>query len=414
MLFNFSVLLSEACRQGDLTPIKQVDPWLLTEMEVQAQLWVMDQHAKFGSMPTFQMLRDHPDHGVLATMTYSGVDLRLALGNTLDYLVKRKAEMGMSELAELAELEGSYPITKLSAMVQRLRGIGLVDHESLVDADLDAIFAQKELEKGLDFGFTGLDTSINSILPGEVCLLAARTGVGKSAIVCHVAPRWALAGKRVLLVSCEMPPAALMQRMYGFLGGFNPKLFRQADEKAQLDSMVARTKSAVGDIAEAGGDIVFPRDRSLTLQALETGIVELRPDVVIVDGVYLLRASTVGRDAASWERTKAASNALKQMALEYQLPFFTTTQFKRAGKDDDFDLEDLAYSDALGQDADIVISAIHDETCHTAHRLLMEVIKNRSGEMGGRSQVDVNWGTGKVSDVPFTNATLALKGKATT
>ncbi len=278
----------------------------------------------------------------------------------------------------------------------------------MLTTDLDAMFDTSGLVNGLTFGLQGIDDAVSFLLPGEVMVWAARLGTGKSVVVCYEAVRWADLGKKVLVVSCEMTPDQLLHRVYAMLGGFNPKLFRQPHLVNVLRSHMQTVKDRLADIRAEGGDIVFPRDRRLTLEALETAIVEEQPDVVMVDGVYLLKASEANRDAASWERTMLASNGTKQLALEYNIPFMNTSQFKRGDKTAGFDPQDLAYSDAIGQDADMVVALSRDDEQVTCHRLVAEVIKNRSGAQFGRSQFDVDWEAMTVTDVPWTRTTLKL------
>jgi hypothetical protein len=80
---------------------------------------------------------------------------------------------------------------------------------------------------------------------------------------------------------------------------------------------------------------------------------------------------------ARWENVAAVSNSLKQAALDLKLPVLGSTQIKRVGGKTDYDPEDIAYSDALGQDADFLIALNPSKA--VKQRIEVQLIKNRYG-----------------------------------
>lgn len=413
MPIAFKHLLSEALRVGDLTQVKMINPFILSEEEVKVRSWVLDSITKYGAPPTLKMLKEHPDFGGFADPSHKGTDLRVLLGNALEYHVnKRIQEIIVECQLKAMESGGKFPLDMLLQATRKAKSCLHVEHDALSTADLDAIFSQKELENGITFGLESLDLGIGMIAPGEILLLAARTGVGKSAIVCHAAAKWASEGKKVLVVSSEMSPAEILKRIFSFLASFNARAFRDVTKKAELEDHKKKAADMIKIIVAGGGDIIFPRERSMNIYSVEAAIAEQEPDVVIIDGVYLLKADTE-RGAADWMRVKAVSNAIKQMCLEYKLPIMTTTQFKRGNTTGEPDIEDLAYSDALGQDADMIVAMQFDQERTMGHNVILEIIKNRAGEMGGKSQIEIDWARGKVIDHPWESKTIQLVGGVT-
>ena len=57
---------------------------------------------------------------------------------------------------------------------------------------------------GFQFGFQALDTKLPRSKPGDLLLIGAPSGGGKSTILRNLVLRWLLAGHRVALISCEM------------------------------------------------------------------------------------------------------------------------------------------------------------------------------------------------------------------
>jgi len=58
-------------------------------------------------------------------------------------------------------------------------------------------------EKAISFGNTFLDASLFGILPNDLILIGAGTGVGKTALSCEIAKNVAQSGKRVLFIALE-------------------------------------------------------------------------------------------------------------------------------------------------------------------------------------------------------------------
>jgi replicative DNA helicase len=67
------------------------------------------------------------------------------------------------------------------------------------------------------------------------------------------------------------------------------------------------------------------------------------------------------------------------MALECHIPVIATTQIKRGAKAEVYDPEDIAYSDAIGQDADFILAIKNVPSSTSKHRSEMQLIKNRQG-----------------------------------
>jgi len=66
---------------------------------------------------------------------------------------------------------------------------------------------------GLFTGIESLDSGIGGLFPGELFILAARPGVGKTALACQIAENVAGCGNLVLFCSLEMSDVELITRM---------------------------------------------------------------------------------------------------------------------------------------------------------------------------------------------------------
>ena len=115
---------------------------------------------------------------------------------------------------------------------------------------------------------------------------------------------------------------------------------------------------------------------------------QLAVDIIIIDGVHLMRPER--KFMARWERVAEVSNTLKQGALELGIPILGVSQVKRIGGKTRLDVEDIAYSDALGQDADVVLGIMQEEE---KDRITLELIKNRFGTALLGVSIRIDWKT---------------------
>jgi hypothetical protein len=97
------------------------------------------------------------------------------------------------------------------------------------------------------------------------------------------------------------------------------------------------------------------------------------PDLIMVDGIYLM---SDGKADSQWEKITGVSRELKQIAEGEGKPLLGIHQASRkaigAGR---IDVEHVAYSDALAQDADLLLAINKEED----ESIFVECIKNRWG-----------------------------------
>lgn len=102
----------------------------------------------------------------------------------------------------------------------------------------------------------------------------------------------------------------------------------------------------------AGGD---------NIRWVQSKVVKHKPDVVIIDGLYLLAG--INKVKSDEERVRSISRDARQMVLDTGIPLIATMQATRAAaKHSDANLNEIAYSDALAQDATAAIRCINEKT----------------------------------------------------
>ena len=104
-----------------------------------------------------------------------------------------------------------------------------------------------------------------------------------------------------------------------------------------------------------------------------------KPDVVMIDGVYMMRMDNRSSFDLTWTNIAAIFNELRQMSLGYNIPIFGVTQLGRATNEMDPDVTDLSYADFIGQVATVALLLSHPSNWLPSYRQL-KIAKNRDGD----------------------------------
>lgn len=190
-------------------------------------------------------------------------------------------------------------------------------------------------------------------MPGELVVLAARPGLGKTALAADVALDAAWRGSGVLFVSCEMSDESLAYRMISRVGHIDGRFFRDGAEatpqvRGAIEAAMSKLESLPLAIVEKSTVPMCPRE----VRRLARGVKGL--GLVVVDYLQLLHPD---EKSNSREREVAEmSRAFKQLALDLQVPVLLLSQLNRASEEGrEPRVSDLRESGAIEQDADIVL-----------------------------------------------------------
>lgn len=406
-------IITESVLQGDLSYLQRIPMMLMMEGEQKVVKFIFAYQRRYGRPPSLdRMAREEWALPYLREPLSVPLPLQDVLDFTMETMRTRYVTIELSRLNDLAESTGSFPMGQFMQVAKLITSTTSDKHVSLDDFDRDDMYQEESSERGITLGFDILDEAMGGVFNGEMLTLVARPGVGKTQLLVQWAVRWAMQGMKVLVASMEMPPRQMVHRIDGVLGGFNPRIFRKARREG-IDELRAKVNRKLSIMHELGGNIMFTNNSELTLQGIKAAADSLAPDIIIVDGIYLLRTDD-NTKAAGWERVKQASNGLKLMALDVNVPVIATSQLGRREKGASATvpaLDDIAYSDSIGQDSDFVVGLQDDNDVLGAKNLF--VIKDRHGESLNVSQLyRYNWDLMETVDVaPTIVSGMALRLK---
>lgn len=224
--------------------------------------------------------------------------------------------------------------------------------------EITALAEQKNSMAGVPTGFKDVDDLFHGLRGGDLVILAARPGVGKTSFALNLAVNAAKAHSSVAFFSLEMSAGQLVQRILC------------AEARLSL-SKVRSGFIAEGDwtaIAEATNtlsklDLYIDDSPGLSiLEARAKARRELRhaqgKGLIVVDYLQLMQPPQVRRDGNRAVEVGEISRGLKVLAKEMDMPVLALSQLSRAvemrGKKRPM-LSDLRESGSIEQDADIVM-----------------------------------------------------------
>ena len=253
-------------------------------------------------------------------------------------------------------------------------------------ADLEKLSTTKGEITGIPTGYYELDKITSGFHPHELIIIAARPGMGKTAIALNLVTNIAINSKKtVALFNMEMGAEQLTTRMISSVGQVEGNKLKtgsleHADWKRinEAISRLSNTKIFIDDTA--GITVGEIRAKCRRLAASPNGL-----DIVVIDYLTLIQGSS--KNGSNRQQEVAdISRALKTMAMELDVPVIALSQLSR-GIEQRTDkkpmLSDLRESGAIEQDADIV-AFLHcsDEEREKQNSLMEFVIrKHRNGPL---------------------------------
>lgn len=256
-------------------------------------------------------------------------------------------------------------------------------------ADLEALAAKKSDITGIPTGFYDLDKITSGFHPHQLIIIAARPGMGKTAVALNMATNMAIQAKKsVAIFNMEMGAEQLATRMLSSVGQVTGDKLKtgnlEHNDWKKLNEAISRlsdTRLFIDD--NAGQTVSEIRSKCRRLKASPSGL-----DIVIIDYLTLIQSANKGGSTGQNRQQEVSdiSRALKTMAMELEIPVIALSQLSRGieqRQDKKPMLSDLRESGAIEQDADMV-AFLHcsDEEREKEDSLMEFVIrKHRNGPL---------------------------------
>lgn len=293
------------------------------------------------------------------------------------------SSMSFDESGDVRQILDSAEQKVFSLAQQHLRQVFVPVKDILSESfdRLDELHKSVGAMRGVPTGFSELDNVLAGMQDSNLLILAARPGVGKTALALNIAQ--AAAYKHRLPVgffSLEMSREELMDRL----------LVSQAEIDAWKmktghlnEDEFTKLSDAMGELYETplyiddtpGASILEMRTKARRLQA-EHGL-----KLIIVDYLQLARPSRNMDNRV--QEVSEISQGLKNMARELKVPVLALSQLSRNVESRGIkkpQLADLRESGAIEQDADVVMF-LWRENDEDLESMTLDIAKHRNGAL---------------------------------
>lgn len=294
------------------------------------------------------------------------------------------------------QLNGDKPLDALEALKETILRLHLHGHKGkVVDYAAEGFDvvqtaynqANTGLDTGLSFGWPYLDRMTAGLQGGDVVSFVGRPGLGKTYMLLFGALHAWSQGLTPLFVSMEIKPLGIMQRLAAMdavvpitglkQGALSSGTLAKVRKKLKSNQGKASFWLVDGAVTSTMDDLIMYAQ-------------QFKPDVLYIDGAYLVRSSNPR--LPRWERvTENAERIKSELAEKLNIPVIVSYQFNRkstAKENKEPGLENIAYSDAIGQLSSVVLGLMEEESVETLEKRHIWVLKGRNGERG---EFDIHW-----------------------
>lgn len=263
-----------------------------------------------------------------------------------------ESEQDVHELLDRAE-------SKIFNISEKMVGQSYVHIKHVVKDTIelvDKLFDRKEHITGLPTGFTDLDEATTGFHPGDLVVIGARPGMGKTAFCLNIMTHAAIEEKMPMAIfSLEMTKEQLVLRMLCAEAEVDSKAVRSGyhskEDYRKLVNSAGRLADAPIYIDDSFNSVLDIRAKARRLKA-EHGL-----GLIIID--YLQLMSGVGAYTAREQVISDISRSLKALAKDLSVPVIVISQLNRScetrGDNKRPLIADLRESGAIEQDADTIL-----------------------------------------------------------
>jgi len=388
---NEERLLSKAIRSRDIKPLIEYgvqEDWFFNDLNRQVWKFIAKHNEKYGEVPTAVTVKEN-----FPTYTLHAVEdnIEYLLDQLVEYRKRQKTIDTLLE-AQQAVQQGDHnaAIQTMSSAVQSLLNDNTRESndENLSDNPLqryDEYLSIKTRPNGLlgiSTGFKTIDDITAGLLSQQLWTIVAPPKTGKSVLAMQMAIRAQDENLKVMFQSFEMTAREMKTRYDAMRAHISHgRLIRGAlhteEEKRYMDHL-----------SELRQEFWMPDNiAARTITGLSAKIEKFKPDIVFVDGMYLMMDEETG-ETESERSLRSLTRNMKRVAQRYDVPVVVSTQALRSkmrgGK---VTADSIGYTSSFLQDSDIVLALQRQDEEDDSSRSLTVA----ASRISGMGSTDLMW-----------------------
>lgn len=379
-----NALISKIIYEGDFTTVadKQITARYMNGRNKKALKFINNFMMKYGKVPSSKVfLKNVKNYNLVPVeeldehMEYYCDEVRNKYKHNT---IVEQIEEVTGHIEEL-ETEEAYNLIKQLVMK--------VENEVILS---DRKEVNKDTKKRLDDyhkrakagGMTGIPCGIDRIdyvLKGfnnkELTALLGFTGTGKTWLLLIFAVYMAKQGYKVLLFTTEMSTEMIIRRIDAIWCNLSYSRFRDGkltkDEYDRYEKYLEKIEGNVDEniiIEQATGGVAN----------ISAKIDQHRPEMVMIDGAYLLQDDDQGDD--DWRALVRVFRGLHSLCLTKNIPILASTQ----SNEQKASLGAISFAKHIRADCDVIMALEQDDEMKADKEIAIKFLKIREGEIPGR------------------------------
>jgi replicative DNA helicase len=255
-----------------------------------------------------------------------------------------------------------------------------VGHDYIEDAEKRYLEYTEEKER-IPFDMEMFNTITNGgLIKKTLNIVMGGTGAGKTLGLCHFASSHLTMGKNVLYITLEIAEERIAERIDANLLNVPMDSLRTLTHDAYTKRIERLQEKTRGKLiikeyptGAAGCNHFRHLLNELNLKR------KFKPDVIYIDYINLCTSSRVRMGSVnSYGYVKAVSEEIRGLAIEYNVPIMSATQFNRSGfTSSDPGLDDVAESFGLAVTGDLIFALISSDELESLGQMMVKQMKSR-------------------------------------
>lgn len=381
-------LLSAAIQVRDLSPLFErnvTDSWFTDDDDRRVWSFLRSHFAKYAECPSLEVVKEN-------FPTYRLLELTDSIDFLLDDLIDKRRKLSITSTLRQAVDHIQNDKDHEAALLTLQSGIIRLEEEGLnKTSDVNLIqttesrWEDYEFRKnnpgllGVATGFPTIDQVTNGLQKGQLIVVVATPKTGKSTLALQIANNVHAQGLSPMFQSFEMTNREQQNRYDSMRAKVSHNRLISGNLTADEEK---RYKQALEEMAnETVNFWLVDALHGITVSAIQSKVQTLQPDVVFIDGVYLMVDEQTG-EMNTPQALTGITRSLKRLAQKMDKPVVITTQaLNWKTKKGKVSTDSIGYSSSFLQDADVVFGLEREDENVDDTRILKVMAARNSGNV---------------------------------
>lgn len=402
-------LISSVIDHGDLTEVLDARVTLEffeDEEHTQVYTWLLKHWTEYSKVPDEATLkRNYPNYKLTAVPEPTSYYIN-EIRARRKYTIMQEGILASTDFMEDDDVEGavaviSQAVNDAHAQVSSLKDENLTQTGSKRMAFYADLAANPGVLRGMSTGYEVIDRATRGIQPEQFIIIIGPPKSAKSTLLMDMAITMNEEhDAKILLVSFEMSAEEQGMRhdcmragvSYNKLieGRLSKKEWSKLERVTLQDQPEFESFTLSTDIAAL-----------TTVSGIRSKLEQLKPDVVCLDGIYLMQDEH-GEKMGSPQAMTNISRELKRMTQATKVPILATTQAleSKISKTRGIESTSAGYTSAFGQDCNVMLGVERDWDNPGQSKL--QVLLSRSGPLA-KTRLIIDWETSSITEQDYTD-----------